>query len=875
MMLGAIASGFPVAFALPGAAILTIGIASLSGFLFGGNVDAFFVHGGPSVWLSTGVANSRGIYWVIEQDILIAIPLFILMGMMLQRSKIAEDLLLAMAQLLSPVSGGMAISVIFVGALLAATTGIVGATVVSMGMISLPVMLKNGYSKPLATGTIAASGTLGQIIPPSIILLILVDQLTAAVSKANADRRALYKISSGEFSMPSEFDVLSVSAGDLFMGAVFPGMIIVGLYMLFVFGLTLFRPDLAPKTRDESKYDWTLFIKVIPALVPPFVLILLVLGSIIAGIATVNQAGAIGAGGAIIMAGYRLRRGEAGAYTPAALALSALLAIGILLEFFDINLRKINTSDDIIVAILAAALMGVLIFSLCWSGWRTLKTDRILESVVVETAKTTSMIFAILLGAAMLTAAFRAFGGEVLVKDFLQSMPGGFWGQFTFVMLIMFVLGFYLDFVEITIVVVPIVAPILLTDPSANVTAVWLGVMMCMIMQTSFLTPPFGFALFYLRGVAPKGVKTTDIYKGVVPFIALQLLALVIVGAYPALVNYLPSRVSFFSKTAPPPTNPRLQSCIEEYVFKQLDDRSDSTRKAIAQARTLDLSILPENLRNELRQSFDKAESVFALMKAARETERAVAGEAFDYRPLLNEVRILERDARRIDRKIAKQKVIVSRVGGVASEDQGQKAQARIASLEAQRDLVLKDIPDTWATENIRISSKLKARDSAIREYRRAVDEAYEPLAVAISTITAIEFLKPLKSDLLALTSLMDTTQPAQTGIARITSINSSLSGIKGVETIRRELRKARKALRKKQPDLDFARASLERAIVKFEAEVRWRNLASRELLPGLKAYDSIIAYTIGLRGQSRLPDHVALQVAECSATPRDIYLNF
>ncbi len=874
-MLGAIASGFPVAFALPGAAIITIGMAAFSGFLFTGSVDAFFVHGGPSIWLSTGVTNSRGIYWVIEQDILIAIPLFVLMGLMLQRSKIAEDLLMAMARLMRPVPGGMAVSVIFVGTLLAATTGIVGATVVSMGMISLPVMLKNGYSKSLATGTIAASGTLGQIIPPSIILLILVDQLTAAVSKANADRRALYKISNGELSMPSEFDVLSVSAGDLFMGAVFPGLTIVMLYMLFVFGLALFRPGLAPKSFDKGKYDWTLLVRVFSALVPPLTLILLVLGSIITGVATVNQAGAIGAGGAIIMAGYRLHRGKSGAYRPAALALLAMLAIGLLLEFFDINLRKINTSKDVIVAVLAAVSMGVLIFSLCWSGWRTLKTDRILESVVLETAKTTSMIFAILLGAAMLTAAFRAFGGEILVKDFLQSMPGGFWGQFTFVMLIMFILGFYLDFVEITVVVVPIVAPILLTDPSANVTAVWLGVMMCMIMQTSFLTPPFGFALFYLRGVAPKGVRTTDIYKGVIPFIGLQLLALVIVGAYPSLVNYLPSRVSFFSKTAPPPTNPRLQSCIEQFVFKQLDKRSASIRQAINKARALDLQTLPEQMRDDLRQSFDRAEQVFALMKAAREAERAVSDEAPSHRPLLNDVRIIERNARRIDKKIAEQKVIVSRVGGVVSKNTGQNALARIESLTAQRNLVLGGIPDNWTAENNRISSKLKDSDRAIRRYRRTVDDAYEPLAEAIATITAVKLLKNLKNDLHALPSLIDTTQSAGASVSRITSIHSSLSGIRGVGSVRRELRAARKILRKKQPDLDLARASLESAVAQFETEIRWRSRASRELLPGLKTYDTIIADTIGVRGQSRLPDHIALEIAGCSAKFRDIYLNF
>ncbi|MFT5045141.1 MAG: tripartite ATP-independent transporter DctM subunit, partial [Porticoccaceae bacterium] len=278
---GALGSGYPVAFALPGAAILTISLAAVAGYLFGGGVDAYFAHGGPSQWLSAGVTNLRGIYWEVERDTLIAIPLFIFMGIMLQRSKIAEDLLVTMSQLFGPVPGGLGISVVFVGALLAATTGIVGATVVAMGLISLPVMLRNGYSQSLATGTIAASGTLGQIIPPSIVLIILADQLASATDQAGTARKALHKAATGELSMPSEFAVTSTSAGEMFLGALVPGLVLVGLYMAYILVYAILNPTKAPAVRFGGAYDGKFLLKVVGTLVPPLALIFLVLGAII------------------------------------------------------------------------------------------------------------------------------------------------------------------------------------------------------------------------------------------------------------------------------------------------------------------------------------------------------------------------------------------------------------------------------------------------------------------------------------------------------------------------------------------------------------------------------------------------------------------
>ncbi len=570
MMMVALSSGFPVAFSLPGAAILSIGLAALCGTLFAGDPSAFFVEGGPLQWLNAGVTNFRSLYWNVERDTLIAVPLFIFMGIMLQRSKIAEDLLVAMAQLFGPVPGGLGISVVLVGALLAATTGIVGATVIAMGLISLPAMLRNNYSKPLATGTICASGTLGQIIPPSIVLIILADQLGGASDQASTLRKAAYKAATGEFSMPSVLDVTSTSAGEMFMGALVPGLVLVGLYIVYILITALIWKGSAPPVPYEGKFDRIFAKRVALALIPPLTLILLVLGSIILGVATVNQAGAVGAVGAMIMGGYRLAEGQRNAYYPAILAVVSTVVIAIVLAFYDLNVKSIKEGDAIGLFLAAVAASGLLI-AVAWSAWRIYKIEDTLNSVMVETAKTTSMVFIILIGAAMLTSAFRGFGGEELVKHFLTNLEGGFWIQFIVVMAVMFVLGFFIDFLEIAVVVVPIVAPILLADPGANVTAVWFGVMVGLNLQTSFLTPPFGFSLFYLRGVAPPIVKTLDIYRGSIPYIGLQVVALVIVALTPAIVNYLPTRISLSADTAPPPINPRMQYCIEEYLFDYYD----------------------------------------------------------------------------------------------------------------------------------------------------------------------------------------------------------------------------------------------------------------------------------------------------------------
>ena len=875
MLALALGSGYPVAFAIPGSAILTISLAAFSGYLLTGDVDAYFKHGGgPDKWLSAGVLNFRGIFRSDENDTLIAIPLFVFMGLMLQRSKIADDLLLAMAQLFGMIRGGLGISVILVGGLLAATTGIVGATVVTLGMISLPTMLHNNYSKSFATGIVAATGTLGQIIPPSIVLLILVHQLTTAVDQANAVRRSLFRDLTGQFSMPSEFDVISVSAGEMFMGALVPGLLLVGLYISYVILRAVFQPQHAPPSQSVRKFDLHSGLQLLVSLIPPLALIFLVLGSIVTGVATVNQAGAIGAAGAILMAGYRLSEGKRGAFAPTLLVIIALIAIGLIVNIFNVNLRKIHTNRDVIGVALAAIASILLAVSLLWSGWRTVIINQTMKAVVQETTKITSLVFIILLGAVMLTAAFRAFGGEELVRQFLQQLPGGFWGQFTIVMLIIFALGFFLDFIEITVVVVPIVAPILLADPSANITAVWLGVMIGLIVQTSFLTPPFGFTLFYLRGIAPSNVSTIHIYKGVIPFIALQLLALGIVGGFPGLVNYVPNRILLLSEQAPPTTNPRLQYCIENYVSQEFEANGKSIRKAIARARSLDLSLLPMGIRSDLGRGFDKAENAFVMIGDIENFERAVSEAAIRYRPVHRKVRELELVARRIDKEISRLDIVISRAGGVVTAEAAQQARNQRSILIAQREKFQSKFPSDWNMVHKKFSSIQRKEFEARRAFRKNVDDAYQPLAHALSAIEDAGKLKIVGSELKSLRLLVQSERQKRV-LERIADMQATLGKLTGVTRLRKLLSQARRSLRSKVPNIEIARESIEKAFILIENEVAWREQAAIELFPKLEAYESAIADTIGLRSQSRLPDHVALIVAGCSATPRNIYLNF
>jgi len=876
VMISALGSGFPVAFALPGSAIVTIALAAITGFVFEGNVAAYFAHGDPGQWLTAGVTNFRGIYWEPERDTLIAIPLFIFMGIMLERSKIAEDLLITMGQLFGPIPGGIGISVVIVGALLAATTGIVGATVVAMGLISLPVMLRANYSHALATGTIAASGTLGQIIPPSIVLIILADQLSNATDQALAIRTADFKAGTGQFSLPSEFGITSTSAGDMFLGAFLPGLVLVGLYILYILVIAFFRPKMAPPAPHLGDYNREFWVKVALVLVPPLALIFAVLGSIIMGVATVNQAGAIGAAGALIMAGYRLCEGKYGQYRPAALAIVSFTVLVFAVNTYDINVKNIQSDEDVLAIIIASIGALGMTAAIIWSAIRVNRIDSTLTGVMIETAKTTSLVFIILLGAAMLTASFRAFGGEEIVKDFLSGLPGGFVTKFVVVMTVIFVLGFFLDFIEIAVVVVPIIAPLLLADPTANVTAVWLGVMIGVNMQTSFLTPPFGFALFYLRGVAPAQVRTISMYKGVIPFIALQLLGLAIVGFYPPLVNYLPMRVYLSAETAPPPANPRLQACLQEYLFPVYDTRKDELMAAIADARKLNSSALPDNLKSALKGSIDAAEATFDHVAKVRATEQARLDFIPQYVPLHSEARAIRVELEAHIRDIKKIQDDLDELRFVENADpqDAEDLKAEMAVLNSEKEELESRTPKGWEDARKAYQALEKAAKTAERMYQRNVDTAYEQLPKIREIIESVDQLVPLKDEIMALRDVI-TSNPPEQAMEMIEVVEKKIGAVPGASKVKSPVSKARRKLRGDSPDPAAALAELEKAFPAFDAEVAWRTQARTDMLDGLKKYDAAIADTIGVRLQDRLSPEQAKDIASCLSVHRDISLSF
>lgn len=868
----ALGSGYPVAFALPGAAIITITLAAAAGYLSAGDASAYFHSGGPYEWLSAGVLNLRGVYWEVERDTLIAIPLFIFMGIMLQRSKIAEDLLVTMAQLFGPVPGGLGISVVFVGALLAATTGIVGATVVAMGMISLPAMLRNNYSPSLATGTIAASGTLGQIIPPSIVLIILADQLASATDQASTARKALFKESTGELQMPSVFDVGSTSAGEMFLGAFVPGLLLVAIYMVYILGYAILKPSAAPAVPYEGKYDSKFLGQVLLTLVPPLALIFLVLGSIITGIATVNQAGAIGAAGALIMAGYRLEGDHKHPFAPAITSIIGLGIVTFALMNYEMNVKAATSSEDFTGIAIGAVGTLLILTGVIWSAIRAFKIEDTLNGVMMETAKTTALVFVILLGAAMLTAAFRAFGGEELVREFLISLPGGFWTQFIIVMAVIFVLGFFLDFIEIAVVVVPIVAPILLADPSANITAVWLGVMIGLNIQTSFLTPPFGFALFYLRGVAPATVKTIQMYKGVVAFISLQLLALLIVGLYPPLVNYLPNRSSFLSESAPPPRNPRLQFCLDQFVMDELANPANKTVAAIELAKAINVDGMPKNMGKLLNASTQSADQALAALNDITVAEAAVAAAEPAYRPTLVFVRGLEKQMRNLGEH---RDALETQFNRMQSDDpKYAETEAEIAALNAEIESYKVQIPADWDEKHDTFKVLTDNASKARNAYRRFADSAYEDAAIAMAMLDGTEAYLNLEGALMALKGVIETAE-FEIAEENAKELERAFREIEGADDVKKALGDAKKALGKRNQDREAALKAHAKAVKAYEGQKEWRGQAETQVRADLTAYIDGIKGTIGARSQDSLTRDQALYLASCTADHKDLSLNF
>ncbi len=431
--LGMLFIGFPVAFTF-GAVAVFFGMAA--GIIEAFNDGELLIDGIDNGFMMFAMMPHR-IWSIMNNTILMAIPLFILMGLILQKTKLAERLLESMGYLFGEIRGGLAISTVLVGSLLAASTGVVGASVVAMGVISLPVMLKYNYSKNLSTGTICAAGTLGQIIPPSIVLIIL-------------------------------GDVFNVPVGDLFKAALFPGLVLVAAYVVYILVAAYINPQIGPAVKLERQEGESKKQQVISALfsiIPPLSLIIIVLGSIFAGIATPTESSAIGCTGAVILAFL----------------------------------------------------------------YRKFSFTMLMESAK-ETVKITAMVFAILIGATAFSMVFTYTGADALIEHFMLSLPGDKWGFIILSMLAIMVLGFFIDFVEISYIIVPILVPI---SEVIGINPIWFAILIAMNLQTSFLTPPFGFSLFYLKGVAPKGIKTTDIYTGVIPFIIIQILVLASIVVYP------------------------------------------------------------------------------------------------------------------------------------------------------------------------------------------------------------------------------------------------------------------------------------------------------------------------------------------------------
>ena len=872
IMIGALASGFPVAFALPGSAIISIGLAAFFGYLFAGDSSAYFAVDGPKEWLTAGITNFRSNYWDVETDTLIAIPLFIFMGIMLQKSKIAEDLLVTMGQLFGPIPGGLGISVIFVGALLAATTGIVGATVIAMGLISLPTMLNNKYDKSLASGIVCSSGTLGQIIPPSIVLIIIADQLASAADVANTMRQTDYKILTGEFNMPGEFRVGSTSAGDMFLGALLPGLVLVGLYMIYVFVYARLNPKAAPPVPFKGNFDSKFWIKVLIVIIPPLALIFAVLGSILLGIATVNQAGSIGAIGATMMAGYRLHKGKKDAYYPIIIAILSVIPIYILSKNYNLNIKAVETRDLTAIFITGFFTITFLI-GIVWSFWRAYKIENVLREVVTETCVTTSMVFIILLGAAMLTSGFRAFGGEELVRDFLQDLPGGFWTQFIVVMAVIFLLGFFLDFIEIAVVVVPIIAPILLAEPGANVSAIWLGVMIGVNLQTSFLTPPFGFALFYLKGVASKLVTTLNIWKGVVPFIILQLIGLGIVGFYPSLVNYLPARTYLTSNVAPPPMNPKLQYCLQEYKFAIYNTEEQRITNAIKDMQKLTPANLPMDKLDIFEEHFDNAFGTFAIVKKLQKTEQEYELFTKDYRDLHFNVRKIEKKIRKIDQKIKKTKAEIRNLDDDNLSDKN-KLELKIENYELEIKELQNKVPENWKAKNGEFEILHKAKNTRTKRYRKNVDEAYETLDQIVMFINDNEKLKELSPEIKELKYNIDNKNYENT-ISIIDNLFEKLGEISGTEEFANKLDDLISVIDNDEVDEQKLSEVSSETFDLFNLEVSWRDDANKNLMPELIKYNDVIKHNIGLRLQNRLTKEQAKFVARCNSVHRDISLNF
>ncbi len=502
-LIGGILLGFPVAFTIAGVATLFAILGAATG----------------AMDISLLGALGQRVFGVMTNGVLIAIPLFVFMGVVLEKSRIAEELLQTMGQLFGRLRGGLGVSVVLVGALLAASTGIVGATVIAMGMIALPTMLRNGYNPRLASGVVCTAGTLGQIIPPSTLLIILSDVMSNAYQQA-------------QFAQ-GKFTVETISVGQIFSAALFPGLLLVVIYIVYLLTRAWLVPADAPAVKVVDAGGRPGVTRILAAILPPVLLIVAVLGAILGGVATPTEAASVGAVGAFILAGQRM--GVSARVT--IIGVVALIALAIAAGVAPVKLQR---SDVTMTAYLQGGVYAVLAIvglAVLAAAIIRLHRNQILVPALTSTMTVTAMIFATILTASFFSLVFVGLGGEDRIAAIIEAMPGGATGALVFCMLILFVLGFFLDFVEITVIVLPLIVPALILmghDP------VWLSVLIAINLQTSFLTPPFGFSLFYLRGVAPPEISTASIYLGVAPFIVLQIVGISVIWWFADVATYLP-----------------------------------------------------------------------------------------------------------------------------------------------------------------------------------------------------------------------------------------------------------------------------------------------------------------------------------------------
>ncbi len=572
------------------------------------------------------------------------------------------------------------------------------------------------------------------------------------------------------------------------------------------------------------------------------------------------------------MAGYRLHQGKKDAFYPLIISVVSLFPIFFISSNYNLNIKAIETRN--LTAILITGFFTItFLIGVVWSFLRALKIENVLKEVVTETCVTTSMVFIILLGAAMLTSGFRAFGGEELVRDFLQDLPGGFWVQFIVVMAVIFLLGFFLDFIEIAVVVVPIIAPILLAETGANVSAIWLGVMIGVNLQTSFLTPPFGFALFYLKGVAPSSVTTINIWKGVVPFIILQLVGLGIVGFYPSLVNYLPARTYLTSNVAPPPMNPKLQHCLQEYKFAIYNNDENKIRSAITTFQSKVPGDIPYDKLDIFEEHFENALGTFALVNKLQKTESEYKLFAKDYRDLHYSVRKKQKKIRTIKKKIQK---LESQIRNLDKDISAQKNKInlKIENYKLEIEEIKNTIPESWASKNKEFEILQKAKNTQTKRYRKNVDQAYDNLDQIAMFIKDHEKLNELSSDVNNLKNNIDN-KDYENSISIIDNLFEKLGEISGSEEFANRLDDLYSLIDSEEKEISKIKDTISEVTTLFNKEVNWRKEASENLMPELEKYNLAIKDNIGLRLQSRLTKEQAKLVASCNAVHRDISLNF